>query len=105
MLIYKRRTKAGLAAAAALLSSVGLGVATASPATAAGTCTVIGVLRDDGKQAGAVNQCTGDASYKLYRKFVWNNGVDSTCLPFEKGQKWYHSRPNPYATFEGMKAC
>ena len=105
MTIRKRRVRAGLVSAAVLLSSAGLGLTTSTPAVADGACFVFGVPYDDGKKVRATNSCSGDARETLYRKFAWKNGSDSFCVSFRPFQSYTHTRPNPFATFEDMKAC
>jgi hypothetical protein len=94
-----RRIKIGLTSAAILLSSAGLGLTTASPASAA--CNVgSGIIRDT---AWAHNPC----SVKLYRKFVWGGAPDSPCYIFRPGDTKYDEKPANFrwATFDGMKSC
>ncbi|WP_217213864.1 hypothetical protein [Streptomyces sp. AC550_RSS872] len=97
MRIRTRRMNIGLMSAAILLSSAGLGLTTASPASAA--CDVrSGIIGD---VAWAKNVC----SAKLYRKFVWGAAPDSPCYIFRPGHSHEVERPFRWATFEGMKSC
>jgi hypothetical protein len=100
------RAKAGALAAAFVLTSAGMSLATASSATASsGKCSVVGWSYNGGKAAQAVNRCVGTVSKKLYAKFVWSNAPDSICLTFRPGQRWRHDRPVAWAKFKGMKSC
>lgn len=103
--IRKRLAKVGLISTAVLLSSGGLSLATATPASAAGGCYVTVRVYPDGssEKAYATSVCSTGAT--LYRKFVWNNGPDSICLAFKPGDTWTHSRPYSWSTFKEMKAC
>ncbi|GHG99214.1 hypothetical protein GCM10018780_25750 [Streptomyces lanatus] len=98
-----RRAKAvGLMSAAVLLSSAGLSLTTAPPASAGNGCFVLAGIKGD--TAWAKGYCD-DADDKIYRKFVWSKAPDSWCLPFHGGRQWTHDRPHPGAGFQGMKAC
>ncbi len=96
-----RRVKAGLISATVLLSTAGLGLATASPASANSCYVMAGVNKEE---AWAKGFCS-DSDDRIYRKFVWNNGPDSICVGFRDGLTMTHERPYPWSTFEGMKAC
>ncbi|GAA1933661.1 hypothetical protein GCM10009837_69370 [Streptomyces durmitorensis] len=81
-----------------MLSSVGLGLGTATPVSAA-SCVKSYSL--SGGWAQATNRC----GYTVYHKFVWSCGPDSDCLKFVGDQRRERKRLTGLSTFWGTKAC
>jgi hypothetical protein len=94
------RTRAALSVGTVLMSSVGLGMATASPAAAARDC-VRHTYQGIGKPAPTWSTC----SVTVGRKAIWSYGPDSSCKKYTPGQKRTFYPPYPISAFDGLKAC